>query len=237
MQKHYYCLYNFVTKRESIPVCRSIEHSRGSPESKECLGIDIQDQGTWGPMLCSNSIDKIGKFCQTEGQTFLYKKMVSLIPLACVDDVLAISNCGFDAIKVNTAINTIIELKKLEFHIPNQENKKKSKCHSLHVGKPNQFCPGMKVHGHSAERVNEALYLGDIIRTDGKNLSNIMDRVNKGVGIVNKIMDMLKSVSFGSKYFEMANTFREAHLINGMLSSAEIWYGLQKKGNNTIRRN
>ena len=41
-------------------------------------------------------------------------------------------------------------------------------------------------------------------------------------------MDMLKSVSFGSKYFEMANTFREAHLINGMLSSAEIWYGLQK---------
>ena len=103
-----------------------------------------------------------------------------LIPLACVDDVLAISNCGFDAIKVNTAINTIIELKKLEFHIPNQENKKKSKCHSLHVGKPSQFCPGMKVHGHSAERVNEALYLGDIIRTDGKNLSNIMDRVNKG---------------------------------------------------------
>ena len=55
-----------------------------------------------------------------------------------------------------------------------------------------------------------------------------MDRVNKGLGIVNKIMDMLKSVSFGSKYFEMANTFREAHLINGMLSSAEIWYGLQK---------
>ena len=170
----------------------------------------VTQGGTWGPMLCSNSIDKIGKFCQTEGQTFLYKKMVSLIPLACVDDVLAISNCGFDAIKVNTAINTIIELKKLEFHIPNQENKKKSKCHSLHVGKPNQFCPGMKVHGHSAERVNEALYLGDIIRTDGKNLSNIMDRVNKGVGIVNKIMDMLKSVSFGSKYFEMANTFREA---------------------------
>ena len=28
----------------------------------------------------------------------------------------------------------------------------------------------------------------------------------------------------------MANTFREAHLINGMLSSAEIWYGLQKNG-------
>ena len=26
------------------PVCISIEQSRGSPESKECLGIDIKDQ-------------------------------------------------------------------------------------------------------------------------------------------------------------------------------------------------
>ena len=43
-QKHYSCLYNFVTKRESMPVCTSIEHSRGSPTSKECLGIDIQEQ-------------------------------------------------------------------------------------------------------------------------------------------------------------------------------------------------
>ena len=86
----------------------------------------------------------------------------------------------------------------------------------------------MKVHGHPADRVNEALYLGDINRTDDKNSSNIMDRVHKGVGIVSKIMDMLNCVSFGSKYFEMANTFREAHLINGMLNSAEIWYGLEK---------
>ena len=66
----------------------------------------------------------------------------------------------------------------------------------------------MKVHGHPADRVNEALYLGDIIRTDGKNSSNIRDRVHKSVGIVSKIMDMLKCVSFGSKYFKIANTFR-----------------------------
>ena len=29
----------------TLPVSISIEQSRGSPESKECLGIDIQDQG------------------------------------------------------------------------------------------------------------------------------------------------------------------------------------------------
>ena len=41
-------------------------------------------------------------------------------------------------------------------------------------------------------------------------------------------MDMLKNVSFGSKYFEIATTLREAHLINGMLTNFEIWYGLRE---------
>ena len=72
------------------------------------------------------------------------------------------------------------------------------------------------------------LAIGDIIRTDGKNSSIIISRVNKGSGIVAQIMDMLKAVSFGSKYFEIAITLREAHLINGMLTSADVWYGLQK---------
>ena len=30
----------------TLSVCIPIEQSRGSPESKECLGIDIQDQVT-----------------------------------------------------------------------------------------------------------------------------------------------------------------------------------------------
>ena len=65
MHKHYYCLYNFVTKRESIPVCRSIEHSRGSPESKECLGIDIQDQACTR-LLCPVSSKPAGPIPATQ---------------------------------------------------------------------------------------------------------------------------------------------------------------------------
>ena len=86
----------------------------------------------------------------------------------------------------------------------------------------------MKVHGHVADKVTEAVYLGDTISTDGKNTSNISNRVNKGLGIVTKVMDMLKNVSFGSKYFEIAITLREAHLINGMLTNFEIWYCLRE---------
>ena len=187
----------------------------------------VTQGGIWGPMLCSNSVDKIGKFCKEDDQYFLYKNLVSVIPLACVDDLLAVAPCGVEAIKMNTTINTIIEMKKLEFHIP--ETGKKSKCHSLHIGKVSPVCPGMKVHGYKADVVKEATYLGDVIQADGKNTNNIKERVKKGIGIVSNIMDILKSVSFGSKYFEIAVTLREACLINGMLTSSEIWYGLTKK--------
>ena len=98
--------------------------------------------------------------------------------------------------ETNTTINTLIELKKLEFHIP-KENKK-SKCHYLHIGKPNHICPGMKIYGHKAVKVSEAVYLGDIVRQDGKNSSNIKNRVKKGLGIVTRIMDILKAISYGT---------------------------------------
>ena len=85
--------------------------------------------------------------------------------------------------------------------------------HSLHVGKPSPTCPGMKVHGYKADTVTEAVYLGDTIRSDGKNTSTIRDRVNKGLGIISNIMDILNRVSFGSNYFEIAVSLREAKLI------------------------
>ena len=37
----------------------------------------------------------------------------------------------------------------------------------------------MKVHGVKTDRVAEAVYLGDIIREDGKNNSNIKKRAKK----------------------------------------------------------
>ena len=42
-------------------------------------------------------------------------------------------------------------------------------------------------------------------------------------------MNILSTVSFGTSYFEIAVALREAHLINGMLSSPEVLYGIKKK--------
>ena len=185
-----------------------------------------QQGGTWGPMMCSNSIDGVGKFAKEKQYFYRYKNMVNIIPLAMVDDLISVTSCGKDSIEMNISINIKIELKKLKFHTP--EVNKKSKCNMMHVGKPNKACPDMIVHGVKVDMVSQTVYLGDIISQDGTNTSNVKDRVAKGIGQVNTIMTLLKTVSFGRKYFQIAVALREAHLINGMLSSSESWYGLKK---------
>ena len=153
--------------------------------------------------------------------------MVNVLPLAMVDDLLSITDCGFKSIQMNASINTIIELKKLTFHTP--EVGKKSKCHTMHIGKESQVCPDMKIHGVKADRVSQAEYLGDIISNDGSNTQNVKNRVSKGMGLVTQIINILKTVSFGVKYFDIAVALREAILINGMLGSSEVWYNLKQK--------
>ena len=93
----------------------------------------------------------------------------------------------------------------------------------MHIGSASAACPDMKVHGQTVDRVSQAVYLGDIISNDGTNTTNIRDRVGKGTGQMNTILTLLKSVTFGIKYFETAIALREAHLINGMLTSSEAW--------------
>ena len=60
----------------------------------------------------------MGEFSEENEHHFLHKSMSKMIPLAMVDDLLRISKCGVDSLSINTSVNTPIELKKLEFHIP-----------------------------------------------------------------------------------------------------------------------
>ena len=46
-------------------------------------------------MECSVSIDKLGKICTDRGEhVYRYKDLVKIVPLAMVDDLLAIAPCG-----------------------------------------------------------------------------------------------------------------------------------------------
>ena len=115
--------------------------------------------------MCSNSIDRK---CHDRGEHFyLYKGIVTVFPLAMVDDLMGVAKCGFQSISLNTFLTTQIEMKKLRFHVPDKTGK--SKCHKIHVGRSNQFCPKLKVHETEMETVKDDTYLGDVISEDGQN--------------------------------------------------------------------
>ena len=99
----------------------------------------VTQGGTFGPIECSNSIDKIGKKCYETGKNlYTYKKLVKLLPLSLCDDLLTMSTCVMESLNMNTFITSQIETKKLRFHVPDKDGK--SKCHFIHVEKKGN-CP------------------------------------------------------------------------------------------------
>ena len=98
----------------------------------------------------------------------------------------------------------------------------------MHVGSENLLCPTLKVHNTIMKTVPEDVYLGDVVRADGKNTSNIQNRVSKGIGLISQIMNILETVSFGKSYFKIALILRESIFLNGILTNVEVWYGLSK---------
>ena len=188
----------------------------------------VQQGSGWGPMECSVTMDKIGKMCKERGiHQYLYKGMVRVLPLACVDDLLGFATCGSKSISLNTFINTHVEMKRLRFHTPALTGK--SKCHKIHVGKTNQTCPELRVHGHPMKSVHSEKYLGDFISSNGTNTDTIRHRVSLGNGAVAQIKSILESLSLGRHYFKTAFLLRESIFLNGILYSSESWYGIKKE--------
>ena len=112
----------------------------------------VQQGGTWGSLLCSNTIDTIGKKCRDRNQhCYYYKKIAKIVPLGFVDDLNGIAKCGKESLDLNTFLNAQIELRRLRLHVPDKNGK--TKCHKLHIGKPNKGCPSLKVHGTSMAEV------------------------------------------------------------------------------------
>jgi hypothetical protein len=51
----------------------------------------VMQYGKWGPLQCSNTMDKIGKRCFENGEhLYMYKGRVGVMPLAMVDDLLGV---------------------------------------------------------------------------------------------------------------------------------------------------
>ena len=149
--------------------------------------------------------------------------MVSVPPLALIDDIVCVSRCDADAIEANAVVNMKIESKK--FILSND------KCAQLHVSKNNldRCDTNLKVHEDQMKKVHDGAYLGDIISADGTIDKLIESRRQKGIGICSQVTGIMSSVSLGFFFYKISFTLRDAKLLNGMLTNAEVWNNIKSK--------
>ena len=70
----------------------------------------------FGPILCSKQVDSFGKEClENHKYTYMYKNEVKIPPLSMVDDVVCISECGYQTSMMNSYMNFQTNSKKLQF--------------------------------------------------------------------------------------------------------------------------
>ena len=165
---------------------------------------NARNSSSWAKML-KEALDN------THNILYKYKKCTIIPPLSLVDDILAVSVCSTESVKMNATIQAKIEGKHLELG--------HKKCFQMHIGKNQSCCPTLSVHGKVMKIATYEKYLREILSSDSRIDRNISERYNKGIGIGNQIKSMLKEVSFGTYYFEMAIMFRNSMLINGILCS------------------
>ena len=103
---------------------------------------NLEMQGTViSNIKCSIQVDSIGKDCLTENKgVYKYKGCINIPPLSMVDDILTVSLCGTDSVKVNGIVQAKVECKQLKLsHL---------KCYNMHTGKKSQhLCPSLSIHG------------------------------------------------------------------------------------------
>ena len=186
-----------------------------------CQKEKIEMQGTvWASLKCTAQQDKLRqKSYQQNNPVYIYKNSVSIPPLGYVDDVITIANCGNDAVENNAILNAFTESKKLKYSV--------DKCKKIHIGKPNNICPELKVHEENMKDSECEKYLGDIISSSATNKQNINSRRDKGFGIVSEILSILSEVPLGKYRTHIALILREAMLINGILHNSEAWSDLK----------
>ena len=74
----------------------------------------IMQGSVWGSLCCVVLTDKLGKLVYNNPQLmYYYKGLVGTPPLLMVDDILGIQSCSSKSMRLNTAINTFINLEKL----------------------------------------------------------------------------------------------------------------------------
>ena len=188
------------------------------PTSEFKLKELIMQGSVFGPIKATVQIDTLGRDCMKHNQgLFKYKSVLSIPPLALIDDCLGFSTCNTDAVLVNSILNSKIASKKLRLS--------SEKCRHLHISKKQSKCyNNLKAGSQNMKKSMECSYLGDILSATGSVDATIEKRRQKGIGICSQISGMINGLSLGHYYFKIAFLLRETMLLNGMLTNLEVWH-------------
>ena len=122
---------------------------------------------------------------------------------------------------MNGIVQSKMECKKLELS--------EKKCFKMHLGKDTINCPILKANSKEMSTTSSEKYLGDILTSNAKIDDNVKMRYDKGMGIINQVISILKEISFGIYHFEIGMQLRTAMLINGILFNTEALFNLTNK--------
>ena len=221
----------------------AVKTSQGLSQRKEVNKIVCQGD-PWGTIECSLHMEDISKdSLKPELEPYKYKDELEIPALLMVDDLITITESGYKSTRMNAFVNAKIATKKLQFGA--------EKCFVIHIGSEHEeyknvelcvdgwvvktvenFQTGQDVCEDTLDEdielshIEAEKYLGQIISSDSKNTKNILKMKNKGIGIQNKLIQMLQTMPGGQYHFQIAVIYCNAYLISSILASSEVWYGV-----------
>lgn len=220
---------------------------------RQTLKDTVLQGDTWGSILASIQVDSIGKECQERGYGYKYKDSLMVSILGMVDDMICITEAGYQAQQMNTFMNVKTAEKTLRFG--------PSKCKAMLVGKSSHNVLNTDLHVDSwtvnyqdnietgdveltetftgqvvMEKTASQKYLGFVLSCTGDNMVNIRQMKNKSIGIIRQIFNRLDSLHLQKYYFECAVIFMKCMLRSSILYAAETYYDLKERELREIER-
>ena len=230
----------------------AVKTANGMSERQIVPEIVLQGD-TFGSILASVQVDKIGQDCMDAGYYYLYKNILPVGFLGLVDDIVGITEAGYKAQQLNAFINVKTAEKMLQFG--------PKKCKSMLVGKNTENVVNnnldvdnwivehvenkvtgeadlMEYYGGKVEieKAEEYTYLGFVISCKGDNMANIRQVENKSIGVIRTIINKLNSLNLREYYFECALLFMNVMLRGSILYAADMYYSLKESELRKIER-
>ena len=215
----------------------AVKTTNGLTERQVIKDIVLQGD-TWGSLLASVQVDSIGKECQEAGYGYMYMDSLPISMLGLVDDLVGVTEAGYQAQQMNTFMNIKTAEKSLQFG--------PTKCKWMVIGKDkkNVLTSDLVVDSWSVEyednlntgdydliethqgqvnieKTEKHKYLGFIISSTGDNMVNISSIKAKSNGIIRQIFNRLESLNLMRYYFECAMVLMNSVLRSSILYAAE----------------